>query len=154
MVNNTDTTLDVSSVSVGIIHAQFNEYITENLLEGSLESLKSEGVPDDNITVYPVPGGFEIPGTASQIIEKCQHDGIICLGAVIRGETPHFDYICGHVSRGIGELSMEADVPVIFGVLTTDNRNQALYRASSSSENKGAEAADALLQNIGLYRAI
>lgn len=145
---------DATSLSVGIVLSEFNEFVVENLLEGSLETLDEEGVPSENVTVYRVPGAFEVPGAARRVLDERDHDGIICLGAVIRGETPHFEYICSHAADGIGRLSMEADVPVIFGVLTTDDRNQALQRARSSGNNKGVEAADSLLRTVGLYRAL
>jgi 6,7-dimethyl-8-ribityllumazine synthase len=128
--------------------------VVENLLEGCVDTLTEAGVDPDQISVYRVPGAFEVPGTASRVLDRRSHDGIICLGAVIRGETPHFEYISSHVSRGIGQLSMEADVPILFGVLTTDNRNQALQRARSGGNNKGAEAADAFLRTTGLFQSL
>lgn len=154
MVTEVTPSVDAASLSVGIVLSEFNEFVVESLLEGSLEALQEAGVSSDNVTVYRVPGAFEIPGATRRVLEDRDHDGIICLGAVIRGETPHFDYICSHTTDGIGRLSMEADVPVIFGVLTTDDRNQALQRARSSGNNKGVEAADSLLWTVGLYRAL
>lgn len=154
MVTEVDTTCDTSSLSVGVLLAEFNQQIVENLLDGAVQTLEDSEISSDSVTVYRVPGAFEIPGSARQVLEQRDHDGVICLGAVIRGETPHFDYICSHVSSGIGRLSMESDVPVVFGVLTTENRNQAIHRSSSSGQNKGAEAAEALLQSIGLYQAL
>lgn len=153
MVTEVTSSVDATSLSVGIVLSEFNEFVVENLLEGCIEALEEAGVPSSNVTVYRVPGAFEIPGAAARVLEERDHDGIVCLGAVIRGETPHFDYICSHATDGIGRLSMEADVPVIFGVLTTDDRNQALQRARSGS-NKGVEAADSLLHTVGLYRAL
>jgi 6,7-dimethyl-8-ribityllumazine synthase len=154
LVTEVTPSVDATSLSVGIVLSEFNEFVVESLLEGCLEALDEEDVSSGNVTVYRVPGAFEIPGAARRVHEERDHDGIICLGAVIRGETPHFDYICSHVTDGVGHLSMEADVPVIFGVLTTDNRNQALQRARSSGNNKGVEAADSLLRTVGLYRAL
>ena len=154
MVTEIEGTCDNGSLSVGIVQAKFNEYVTGSLLEGAVEVLEDQGVRSDNINLYRVPGAYEIPGTASRVLANRDHDGLICLGAVIRGETPHFEYISSHVSDGIGRLSMEGEVPVIFGVLTTDTRNQALQRARSTSANKGVEAAESLLQTIKVYNAI
>ncbi len=154
LVTELDTIPTPSSLSVGIVLSEYNEYVAENLLDQTVGVLENRGVPSEQLVVYRVPGAFEIPGTVRQVLDNRQHDGLICLGAVIRGETPHFDFISNHVSNGIGRLSMEASVPVIFGVLTTDTRNQALHRASSSGPNKGDEAARALLQTVGLYRSI
>jgi 6,7-dimethyl-8-ribityllumazine synthase len=134
--------------------SEFNEYVVENLLEGTLAVLEESGVPSDDLVLYRVPGAFEIPGTAREVLDQRQHDGIVCLGAVIRGETPHFDFISRTVSDGIGQLSVDASVPVIFGVLTTDTRNQALHRSSRSGRDQGGEAARSLLDTVGVYRAI
>ncbi|MFB6347704.1 MAG: 6,7-dimethyl-8-ribityllumazine synthase [bacterium] len=154
MVNEVRTDPAADEVSVGIIQSEFNGYVTDRLRNGAVDVLENAGVPTDAISLYPVPGSFEIPGAASQVIQERSHDGIICLGSVVRGETPHFDYICSQVSRGISELSMQYDLPVIFGVLTTDTMNQALERAGSGSSNKGREAAESFLQTLGLYRAL
>jgi 6,7-dimethyl-8-ribityllumazine synthase len=154
LVTELDTSCEPSALSVGIVMSEFNEYVVDNLLEGALDVFDDRGVPSDNLFLYRVPGAFELPGTTREILDERQHDGIICLGAVIRGETPHFDFISSTVSDGIGQLSMEASVPVIFGVLTTDTRNQALHRSSRSGRDHGGEAARSLLQTIGLYRAI
>jgi 6,7-dimethyl-8-ribityllumazine synthase len=154
LVTELDTSCDPSSLSVGIVLSEFNGYVVDNLLEGALGVFDEQGVLSDNLVVYRVPGAFEIPGTTREVLDHRQHDGIVCLGAVIRGETPHFDFISSVVSDGIGQLSMEASVPVIFGVLTTNTRNQALHRASQSGHNHGGEVARSLLQTVGLYRAI
>lgn len=154
MVTEVDMSCSTESLSAGIVLSEFNEFVVENLVDGCVDTLTEAGLNEDRITLYRVPGAFEIPGTISRILDRRDHDGIIGLGAVIRGETPHFDYISSHVSRGIGQLSMEANIPVLFGVLTTDTRNQALQRARSGSNNKGAEAADALLRTIGLFQSL
>lgn len=154
MVNEISPSVPTEELSVGIVKSDFNEYVTDRLQSGAVETLEEAGVPSDAITLYPVPGSFELPGATGRVLERRDHDGVICLGSVIRGETPHFDYICSQVSRGISELSLNHNVPVIFGVLTTETLNQALDRASSQSSNKGREAAESLLRTVGLYRAL
>lgn len=154
MVKEVNATVPGNELSVGIVQSSFNEYVTDRLLNGAVETLEESGVQSEKINLYRVPGSFEIPGAVRQVLDNRDHDGVICLGAVIRGETPHFDHICTQVSRGISELSRQYDVPVIFGVLTTETLNQALERAGTHSSNKGREAARSLLQTVNLYRAI
>lgn len=156
MVEEVRPSIPENSLSVGIIQSEFNEYVTDRLRQGAVETLTESGVASDDITLYKVPGSFEIPGAASRVLTDRDHDGVICLGSVVRGETPHFDHICSQVSRGISELSVEHEVPVIFGVLTTETMDQALERAGSEtdSSNKGREAAKSLLRTVGLYRAV
>jgi len=116
--------------------------------------LKKSGLQDQDITVVHVPGAFEIPSTVQHVIKHTSCDAVITLGAVIRGETPHFDYICSECTRGIGEISVANDMPVIFGVLTVDNTEQAMDRAGDEESNKGAEAAQAAIEMINVFRAI
>lgn len=143
---------------VGVVVSRFNTFITEKLLTGALDCLGQKGVQEADITVAWVPGAFEIPATARQLLRRKRYDAVICLGAVIRGATPHFDYVAGECARGVSQLAMETDVPVLFGVLTTDNLDQAMERAGGksggNSGNKGYETALAALEMINLYRKL
>jgi 6,7-dimethyl-8-ribityllumazine synthase len=135
---------------LAIVAAEFNHFIVQQLLEGALDALQRHGVSEDNITVAWVPGAFELPLAADAFAAKGQHDAIIALGAVIRGGTPHFDYVAGECSRGIAQVGLKHGLPAIFGVLTTDNIEQALERAGPGSGNKGFDTAIAALQMIAL----
>ena len=137
----------------GVIVSRFNPIITKRLLKGALDALKKAGVPSRNIEVVEVPGAFEIPGVAMQMGRLGSFDALICLGAVIEGETAHFQYICSAVSNGISQVSLLCGKPVIFGVLTTGTTRQAMDR-SSPKMNKGADAADAAIKMGLLYRAL
>ena len=141
--------------TVGIVVAKWNSFITDELLAGALEVLHQKGVEDEQIVVVRCPGAYEIPFIARQLLPKV--DGVITLGAVIRGDTPHFHYVCDAVNRGITELNIQGNKPVVFGVLTTDNVQQAQERAGiveSEKGNKGAEASLALLEMINLNQQI
>lgn len=142
------------SCRVGIVVARWNSFITEKLLDGALDTLKSKGMEEKDIIVVHCPGSYEIPLAVKRLLPKV--DGVIALGAVIRGETPHFDFVCEAVNRGINELNLEFDKPVAFGVLTTDNVEQAAERADADTKkgNKGAESALALLEMISILRQI
>ena len=124
-----------------IIVARFNEFITNKLLEGSIDCLTRHGAKDEEIDVIWVPGAFEIPYIAKKCAKKGSYDAIICFGAVIRGATPHFDYVCAEVSKGVASISLEENMPVLFGVLTTNSIEQAIERAGTKSGNKGYEVA-------------
>ena len=137
-----------------LIVSRFNELITEKLLDGARAALIQNGVREDDVDVARVPGAFELPGAAGVALRAGGYDGIVALGCVIRGETPHFDYVAGEAARGVQELAVAHDVPVTFGVLTTDTREQALARAGGDKGNKGWEAALAALEMSGLYRAL
>lgn len=128
-----------------------NEFVTKRLLEGALDTLKRHEVAEDDVTVVNCPGSFELPTVAKRLAEVGGFDGIICLGAVIRGDTPHFQYIAAEVAKGIAAVALEARVPVVFGVLTTDTLEQAVERAGSKAGNKGREAALATLELVDLY---
>lgn len=132
---------DGSSVKVGIAVSEWNEEITAPLLEGALTTLRENGVSRENIRVQAVPGSFELPYGARVVAEQFSPQVVICIGCVIRGETPHFDYICQGVTRGITELNLDYDIPFIFGILTTENLQQARDRAGGKHGNKGVEAA-------------
>lgn len=135
---------------MGIVVSRFNDFITSRLLEGALDALARTGVADEDISVVRVPGAFEIPLAAKWLSASGHFNAVICLGAVIRGETPHFDYIAGEAAKGISQLSMEFSMPVVFGLLTTDNIEQAIERAGSNSGNKGFEAAMAAVEMASL----
>lgn len=135
---------------LAIVAAEFNHFIVQQLVDGALDALQRHGVSEGNITVAWVPGAFELPLAADVFAAEGQHDAIIALGAVIRGGTPHFDYVAGECSRGIAQVGLKHGLPAIFGVLTTDNIEQALERAGSGSGNKGFDTAIAALQMIAL----
>lgn len=137
-----------------IVAGRFNHRVTERLVQGAEDTLRRHGTPPDHIDIVWVPGAFEIPGTVQHLLTKNRYDGIITLGAIVRGETPHFDYVSGQVSGGIGALSRTSPVPVIFGILTCDTMQQAEDRADGKAGNKGADAALALLEMAHLYRQL
>jgi len=139
---------------VSIVASRFNDFITARLIEGAMDALKRHGVEEKDVTIYRVPGAFEIPPVAKRIAQTKKTDGVIGLGAVIRGSTPHFDYVASEVSKGIALVSLEAPCPVIFGVLTTDTIEQAIERAGTKSGNKGFDAGMALLEMMDIYAQI
>ena len=137
-------------IKIGIVAARFNEFITSRLLGGALDGLKRHNVPEDNIDVAWVPGAFEIPLIASKMAASKKYDAVICLGAVIRGSTSHYDYVCNEVSKGIAQVSLSSGIPVMFGVLTTENIEQAIERAGSKAGNKGFECAQGAIEMVNL----
>lgn len=143
-------TLVGSGKKFGIIVARFNDFISSKLLDGALDALKRHGVSDDAITVVRTPGAFEIPVVAKKMAESKKYDVIIAIGAVIRGGTPHFDYVAGESAKGVGQVSLQTGVPVIFGILTTDTIEQAIERAGTKAGNKGFEAATAAIEMANL----
>jgi 6,7-dimethyl-8-ribityllumazine synthase len=136
-----------------LIVGRFNDFISERLLSGALDALIRSGAKDEDIDIVKVPGAFEIPLAAKKLAKK-NYDAIICLGAVIRGATPHFDYVCAEVSKGIATVSMDAEIPVIFGVITTDSIEQAIERAGTKSGNKGWSSAIAAIEMANLMSEI
>ena len=134
----------------GIVVARFNSFIAERLLEGALDTLIRSGVSDDDIEVARVPGAYEIPLVAQKMVKSGRFDAVICLGAIIRGATPHFDFVANEAAKGIAQVSMDSGVPVMFGVLTTDNIEQAIERAGTKAGNKGSDCAVAALEMINL----
>ena len=144
--------LIAEEIRIGIAAARFNEFITSKLLSGALDSLKRRGVRDEDIDVAWVPGAFEIPLAAKKMAESGRYDAVICLGAVIRGSTTHYDYVCSEVSKGIAHISLETGVPVMFGVLTTENIEQAVERAGTKAGNKGADCAESAVEMVDLLR--
>ncbi len=142
------------NVKIGIVAARFNEFITSKLLGGAIDGLKRHEVEEDQIDVAWVPGAFEIPLIAQKMAQSGKYDAVICLGAVIRGATTHYDYVCAEVSKGIAQVSLQTGVPVMFGVLTTDNIEQAIERAGSKAGNKGFDCATGAIEMINLLRGI
>ena len=143
-----------NGIKVGIVAARFNEFITSKLVGGALDGLKRENVKDEDIDVAWVPGAFEIPLIASKMATSRTYDAIICVGAVIRGSTSHYDYVCSEVSKGIAQVSLANDLPVMFGVLTTDTIEQAIERAGTKAGNKGFECAQGAIEMVNLIREI
>lgn len=135
---------------IGIVVARFNSFIAERLLEGALDTLLRSGVADADIDVARAPGAFEIPLVARKMAKSGKYDAVLCLGAVIRGSTPHFDYVSAEMSKGIAQVMLETGLPVLFGVLTTDTIEQAVERAGTKAGNKGADTARAALEMINL----
>lgn len=146
--------LVAEGLKFGIVVGRFNEFIGGKLLGGALDGLKRHGVNDDEIDIAWVPGAFEIPLIANKMAKTKKYDAIICLGAVIRGSTPHFDYVCGEVSKGVATVSLNTEIPVIFGVLTTDSIEQAIERAGTKSGNKGFDAAVTAIEMANLMNNI
>lgn len=141
-------------VKIAIVAARFNEFITQKLVGGAEDTLLRHGVAADDITLAWVPGAFEIPVVAQKMAASGKYDAVICLGAVIRGATSHYDYVCAETSKGIAQASMETGVPVLFGVLTTDTIEQAIERAGTKSGNKGSDCAMSALEMVSLCRKL
>jgi len=137
-------------MTIGIVVSRFNEFITESLLSGALKTLLKQGVDDQHITICHVPGAFELPLVAKQVATLKKVEGILCLGAVIRGETPHFDYVCEAAGQGILSVSLDTGIPISFGVLTTDTVEQAMARSGPDKGNKGSECALGLIEMVSL----
>jgi 6,7-dimethyl-8-ribityllumazine synthase len=146
--------LNAQGLKFGIIASRFNDFITARLIDGAVDGLLRHGASDDDIVIVRVPGSFEIPFVARRMARAKNYDAIICLGAVIRGATPHFEYVSAEVSKGIASVSMDSGVPVIFGVLTTDTIEQAIERAGSKSGNKGWDAAISAVEMANLLRRL
>lgn len=143
-----------SGIRVGIVCSRFNEFITSRLLGGALDGLRRRGVDEDDVAVAWVPGAFEIPVVAKRMARSGRYDAVICLGAVIRGSTSHYDYVCSEVSKGIAAVELETGLPVMFGVLTTENIEQAIERAGSKAGNKGGECAEGAIEMVNLMREL
>lgn len=146
--------LIAKDLKFGIVISRFNVFIGSKLLEGAIDAIKRHGGDEENISISWVPGAFEIPLVASKMAKSQNYDAIICLGAVIRGSTPHFDYVASEVSKGIANVSLNTGIPVIFGVLTTDTIEQAIERAGTKSGNKGFEAAVAAIEMVNLLKCL
>lgn len=142
------------NIKVGIIATRFNEFIVSKLLSGALDGLKRHNVKEEDIEVAWVPGAFEIPLIASKMAKCGKYDAVICLGAVIRGTTTHYDYVCSEVSKGIANVSLNSDIPVMFGVLTTENIEQAIERAGTKAGNKGYDCSISAIEMVNLIRTM
>lgn len=141
-----------SGKKIAIVASRFNDFIVQSLIQGAVDCLERHGTKPGDITLLRVPGAFEIAPVAARLADGKAFDGIICLGAVIRGSTPHFDYVAGESAKGVSKISMSAGMPIIYGVITTDSIEQAIERAGTKSGNKGADAALACLEMMDLYR--
>lgn len=146
--------VDATGVRVAVVCARFNASITDSLLRGALEALQEHGASPDEVETVRVPGAWELPSTAQRLVDTDRFDAVITLGCVIRGETPHFDYVCDEASRGLGAVARAAAIPVVFGVLTTDDEAQAQARSGEGRDNKGYEATMAALEMVEVYRRI
>ena len=144
--------LIAGQMRIGIVVARFNEFITSKLLSGALDALKRHNLPEDAIDVAWVPGAFEIPLVASKMASSQKYDAVLCLGAVIRGNTTHYDYVCNEVSKGIAQVSLQNQIPVLFGVVTTETIEQAIERAGTKAGNKGYDAAMSAVEMVNLLR--
>jgi len=146
--------LDASGLKFGIIVSRFNDFIGEKLVGGAIDALLRHGANEADINVFKVPGSFEIPLTAKKLALTKKYDAIICLGVIIRGDTPHFEYIAAEVSKGIASAGLDTGIPVIFGVLTTENIEQAIERSGTKAGNKGFDAANAAIEIVNLFKNV
>ena len=153
-MNIVEGNLLAQGLKFGIVVSRFNEFITSKLLSGAEDTLVRHGAEEENITVAWVPGAFEIPLVAKKMSKSGKYDGIICLGAVIRGATSHYDYVCNEVSKGVALVNMETEVPTGFGILTTENIEQAVERAGTKAGNKGSSTAEAVIEMVNLTRQL
>ncbi len=154
MTKTIEGKLDAKGLRCGLVASRFNSFICDRLVEGAIDALVRHGASADDIHVVRVPGAFEIPIAAKKMAESGRFDAIVCLGAVIRGATPHFDYVAAEVSKGVASVGLDTGVPVIFGVLTTDTIEQAVERAGTKAGNKGFEAAVSAIEMTNLFRAL
>lgn len=153
-MNTLEGKLVAQDMKVGIVASRFNEFITSKLLSGAIDGLVRHGVREADITTAWVPGAFEIPLIAGKMAKSGKYDAVICVGAVIRGATSHYDYVCNEVSKGIAQVSLQSDIPVLFGVVTTDTIEQAIERAGTKAGNKGYDCALSAVEMVNLIRQI
>lgn len=144
----------LKEMRVGIVIARFNEFINQKLLQGALDNLTRHGVKKEQIDIYWVPGAFEIPFITKKLVEAKKYDGIITLGTVIRGATTHYELVSNEVAKGVAHINLESNIPIMFGVLTTETIEQAIERAGTKAENKGSEAAQGLIEMVSLLQQI
>ncbi|MCI5223675.1 MAG: 6,7-dimethyl-8-ribityllumazine synthase [Candidatus Electrothrix sp. AR4] len=154
MANYIEGSLQGDGCKIGIVVARFNSFISEKLLEGAMDTLVRSGVKDEDIDVARVPGAFEIPLAAQKMAKSGKYDALICIGVVIRGATPHFDFVASEVAKGSAQIMLDAGIPVLFGVLTTETIEQAIERAGTKAGNKGADVAVAALEMISLVNQL
>ncbi|MDP8233737.1 MAG: 6,7-dimethyl-8-ribityllumazine synthase [Candidatus Saelkia tenebricola] len=153
-MKNVKATLMAKGLKFGVVISRFNEFITTELLKGCVDTLVAHEADEKDIDVYWCPGSFEIPGLVRQVGKKKKYDALICLGVVIRGDTPHFEYVASEVSKGIARMNMELDIPVSFGIITSENLEQAIERAGTKDGNKGRTAALSAIEMVNLYKKI
>lgn len=151
-MNTLEGKLVAKDMKVGIVAARFNEFIVSKLIGGAVDGLTRHDVPEDNITLAWVPGAFEIPVAAKKMAESGKYDAVICLGTVIRGATSHYDYVCNEVSKGVAQVSLQTGVPVMFGIVTTENIEQAIERAGTKAGNKGYDCALGAIEMVNLLK--
>ena len=144
--------LQAAGLKIGIVISRFNQFISERLLEGALDALHKMGAEKEDISIYKVPGSFEIPVIAKKLAKAGKVDGILCLGVLIRGDTPHFDFLSAEVTKGLAQIAMEEGIPVSYGILTVDTIEQAIERAGTKAGNKGYDAAFALVEMLSLLK--
>lgn len=154
MANVVEGNLIGKGKKFAVLVSRFNEFISKRLLDGALDALTRHGVQDSDVTVAWVPGSFEIPVTARKLAESGKYDAVICLGAVIRGETPHFEYVANEVAKGVAHVSLQSGVPTLFGIITADTLEQAIERAGTKAGNKGAQAAASAIEMANLFDQI
>ncbi|MDK2849128.1 MAG: 6,7-dimethyl-8-ribityllumazine synthase [Desulfuromonadales bacterium] len=154
MANIIEGKLNAAGLKFGVIVSRFNSFICDRLVEGALDALVRHGAADADIDILRVPGAFEIPVAAQKAAASGRYDALICLGAVIRGSTPHFDYVCAEVSKGVAAVSLDSGMPVSFGVITTDSIEQAIERAGTKAGNKGSDAAMTAIEMVNLFKEI
>jgi len=146
--------LDASGLKIGMVVSRFNDFFTGKMLEGAMDCLVRHGAKENELSVAWVPGAFEVAPVASRMVNSGRFDAVVCLGAVIRGNTPHFDFIAAEASKGVAKLSMDSKIPVIYGIITTDTIEQAIERAGTKAGNKGWDAAMSAVEMVNLYRAM
>lgn len=144
--------LQAKGLKIGIVVSRFNQFISDRLLEGALDALYKLGAEDEDLSIYKVPGSFEVPLLAKKLARAGKVEGIICLGALIRGDTPHFDFLSAQVTKGLAQISMEEEIPLSFGILTVENIEQGIERAGTKAGNKGYDAAFSLVESINLVK--
>jgi 6,7-dimethyl-8-ribityllumazine synthase len=146
--------LTATGMKIALVASRFNGYIVDSLISGAKDAIVRSGARDQDISIFRAPGAFEIPQILAKVVARGGFDAVVCLGAVIRGATPHFEHVAGAVTRGVAQVAAEASIPITFGVLTTDTIEQAIERAGSKAGNKGIEAAMAAIEMVNLYRAL
>jgi 6,7-dimethyl-8-ribityllumazine synthase len=154
MARSIEGSNNAQGLKIGVVVSRYNQFITEKLLDGALDGFKTHGGEDENVTIIHVPGAFEIPLIVEKLAASGKYDALVCLGAVIKGDTPHFDYVCDAVTRGIGDAVQTYKIPIGFGVLTTNNVQQAMERAGSKDANKGYEALLTAVEMVNVIRQL
>ena len=154
MPNTVEGNLKADGFKFAIVASRFNDFVVNRLIDGATDVLRRLGASPDDITIYKVPGSWEVPLTVKKVVETKRFDAVICVGAVIRGETPHFDYIAGEITKGIASISLQSGVPITYGVLTVDTVEQAINRAGLKSGNKGSDAAMSAVELLNLYKEL